>query len=450
MKILTYVQAREEIKWELSEEQIKMVLTVSGRAKEWVGKLAKMIGENREQKNIEYREVEMVEQSGMGREILKMIPREEWVYLVNPSLAPGDRMVVREGVVREGRLYSVAVAEWILAQEIGLIYKLSEKPFTPEEGKIVQLLWNKQETIVDREEIATAMWGERWSEKYSDWGIDAVIHRVRAKIVGNWQLITVKGRGYMLAGKGQSTKAPNLALKRNERVAEIPGSIYPSDEYLKYMNDVKRPRKVYKDLFEALRPAKLAQGELTGKILCVNSYSYDNVDSVAVWAPKASIYFAHYDPRAIEMHQARIRELGVEQRVQSIYDDLRESKLKESSFDMVINDFRLNFNRDDQQNRAMMKNTWRILKPGGIALISTVVDERYESLRYGIDQEKAPVNGNKPGLFQADEHLVRRCWSVPYWRGLFEKTGFSEVGEFDIDEGKRWEPCYRRWWLKKE
>lgn len=467
MEILTYVQARGEIKGELSEEQVGRVLTISGRAKEWIGRIEEMI-RNNEQKNIEYRDVEIVEQSGMGREILKQIPREEWVYLVNPSLATDDCLVVKERIVMNGKLFSASFGAWLAAQEIGLIYKITDKSLADEEAKIVRLLWQKQETVVEREEIASAVWGGEWAEKYSDWGIDALMHRVRAKLSGKWQLVTIKGRGYLLAVANKPTQAPKVAMSREERVHEIPGSIYPSDEYLKYMNDPKRVRKVYEDLFRAVEreldhsTIKLLNHLNNAKILCVNSYSYDNVDAVAKWNSAAKIYFVHYDPRAIEMHNERIKELGVADRVESIYDDLRESKLKDNSFDLVINDFRLNFNQNDQQNRAMMKNTWRVLVPGGIAIVSTVVDGKYENVRYGVDQEKAPINASRPGMFQGDEHLVRRAWSVPYYRQLWEKSGFKNVKEFDIEEGKRWGagsvsltvnpwsgPFYRRWVLKK-
>jgi DNA-binding winged helix-turn-helix (wHTH) protein/SAM-dependent methyltransferase len=461
MEILTYVQARGEIKGELSEEQIRRILTISGRAKEWIGKIANCVNQSVGSLP-EGSDVEIVEVSGMGREILQQVPREEWVYLVNPSLATAQAWVVRENIVVNGKLFSLALGEWLASQEIGLIFKISEKKLTSEEAKIVRLLWQKQESVVEREEIAQVVWGAEWAQKYSDWGIDALMHRVRAKLSGKWQLVTIKGRGYMLASVDKPTQAPKVALSRGERVYEIPGSIYPSDEYLKYMNDPTRVRKVYLDLFRALRLAALAQGELTGKILCVNSYSYDNVDAIVKWAPGAKVYFAHYDPRAIEMHQERIKELGVADRVESWHDDLRDSKLKDASFEIVINDFRLNFNQDDQQNLAMMKNTWRVLKPGGIAIISTVVDGKYENVRYGVDQEKAPINAKRPGQFQGDEHLVRRAWSVPYWRQLFGKVGFSKVQEFDIEEGKRWGaglvslsvdpwsgPFYRRWVIVK-
>lgn len=467
MKILTYVQARSEIVQEMSEEQVGRVLTISGRAREWMSVIAKMVSEPTRTVLVGR---DMVEVSGMGREILRLVPREEWVYLVNPSLAPSESKVVRENVVVEGRLFSSALTEWLSAQEMGLIYKLSEQDFTQEEAKIMCLLWQKQECVCEREEIAEAMWEQAWSEKYSDWGIDAIMSRLRKKLSGNWQIVTIKGRGYMLASSLKPSKAPQVVLGRGELVEEIAGSIYPSDEYLKYMNDPKRVRKVYADLFKAIEKDQILNLKFSNsqiKILCVNSYSYDNVDSILAWV-KANkwegvrVYFAHYDPRAVEMHQERIKELGMESRVESHYDDLRESKMKGSMFDIVINDFRLNFNQNDQQNKTMMKNTWRVLKLGGIALISTVVDGRYENVRYGVDQEKAPINAGNPGVFQADEHLMRRCWSVPYWRQLFKKAGFEEIREFDVEEGKRWGagsvtlsvdpwsgPFYRRWRLIK-
>lgn len=257
-------------------------------------------------------------------------------------------------------------------------------------------------------------------------------------------------------------------LGKSELPVAIPGSIYPSDEYLKYMNDQRCVRKMYSDLFLAMEKDKLEirKNEIR-KVLCVNSYSYDNVDAIVKWvgAQKiagAEITFTHYDPRMIELHQARIRELGVSEWVACLYDDLRESRLKSGSMDLIINDFRLNFNQNDAQNRAMMKHTYRVLKSGGVALMSTVVDGKYENVRYGVDQEKAPINANKPGTFQADEHLVRRCWSVPYYKQLWEKTGFGNAQEFDIEEGKRWGgknatltvdpwsgPYYRRWLVRQ-
>lgn len=465
MEILTYLQARELIPPELSEEQAQMILTATGRAKEWIGKCSKLVGQSKVGD-----EMELVEESGMGRSVLKMIPRTEWVYLVNPSLAPHESQVEREGIVHGGKIFSTAFATWLDKQEIGEIYRLSEADFTPDEARVMRRLWEKQEGIVEREEVATVLWDEEWSNKYSDWALDALVSRLRKKLNGKWQIVTIKSRGYMLARGVKPTMALSRVLGKEKLPVVIPGSIYPSNEYLCYMNDEKRVRKVYKDLFAALGREKIPgirKQQLGMSILCVNSYSYDNVDAIVKWVKEqklsgVQVTFTHYDPRAIELHQTRIGELGVADWVACLHDDMRESKVVQSSMDLVINDFRLNFNQNDAQNRAMMKHTYRVLRPGGVALISTVVDGKYENVRYGVDQEKAPINANKPGTFQADEHLVRRCWSVVYYKQLWEKSGFEDAVEFDVEEGKRWGgknvtlttdpwsgPYYRRWKLEK-
>ena len=466
MKILTYLQARDDVPEGLTEAEVARVLTIAGKAHEWIGKVGAAV-----RKHPEYNDVQIVEMTGMGREVVRQTPRAEWVYLVNPSLAPEEAYIAKEQILVNGKLFSPALAAWLSAGEMGTIYRLSQRAFTKEEARCARLLWQKQEQIVDRETIATAIWGDTWSEQYSDWGIDAAISRFRKKLDGQWQLFTIKGRGYMLAASVKPTGALSAVLGRETPVTAIPDSIYPTDEYLKYMNDQTRVRKVYKDLFEAMRHEKITNHKFSNSqinILCVNSYSYDNVDAVAQWIKDrglrdVKVYFTHYDPRAIELHRKRIEELTLASQFTVLYDDLRESKLQNESMDLVINDFRLNFNQNDNQNRAVLAHTRRILRDGGVAIISAVVDGKYENQRYGKDQEKAPINAQRPGQFQADEHLVRRCWSVPYYRQLFTKAGFSDISEFDIEEGRRWGagsvsstvdpwcgPYYRRWVLSKD
>ena len=90
--------------------------------------------------------------------------------------------------------------------------------------------------------------------------------------------------------------------------------------------------------------------------------------------------------------------------------------------------------------------------------MSTVVDARYESKRYGHDQEKAPINKNRPWEFIGAENLLRKCFTVPYYKQLIRDSRFDVVAEFDIEEGKRWKYidndwrrglCYRRWLCRK-
>ena len=159
------------------------------------------------------------------------------------------------------------------------------------------------------------------------------------------------------------------------------------------------------------------------------------------------------------MHQERAEKMGLSN-IHVNYDDIRNSNFKDKFFDVIINDFRLNFNLNDKQNTQAMKNIFRLLKAEGSILISVVVDARYESKRFGADQEKAPTNKDKPWTFAADEGLERKCFPVPYYKRLFKKSGFKIVKEFDIDEGKIWftkfkhyeethQPAYRRFLLKK-
>ncbi|MFH1244730.1 MAG: helix-turn-helix domain-containing protein, partial [bacterium] len=267
MEILTYVQARELIPTDLTEEQVQMVLTVSGRAKEWIEKCSKAVSRC-------HSDTELVETSGMGRAILQQVPQNEWVYLVNPSLAPDGSQVVKEQLVRDGRIFAEPFKAWLGAQEIGLIYRLSEAEFTVDEARIVRKLWEKQEQIVDREEMAQVLWGEEWSTKYSDWALDALVSRLRKKMSGRWQIITIKGRGYLLAQAEKPTGAVTRILGKGVGPYQQAGSIYPSDEYLAYMNDQKRVRKVYRDLFLAMQKEKITNFSNSQiNILCVNSYS---------------------------------------------------------------------------------------------------------------------------------------------------------------------------------
>lgn len=460
MEILTYLQGRKRLNGDWTEDQIRLILTVSGRSADWIGKISAIV-----KGNGVINEIGLVEQSGMGKSILDLIGEEEWVYLVNPSLAPKQTKIVEEGVVSEGKVFSEACRKWFLAQEKGSQLELSQQEWTVEEAAAVRCLHMKQETIVEREEIAQAVWEENWTSKYSDWALDALVHRLRRKLGPRWQITTIKGRGYILA---RSTKPKFKIADGNKKlITELPGSIYPSAEYLAYMNDPSKPRKVYSDLLAAIAQDKIKiplRNEMT--VICVNSYSIDNVDAIKDWVhssklQQVQVYWTHYDPRALEMHRNRIRELECEGWMETLYDDLRDSRLKENTIDILINDFRLNMNQDDRQNQRMMANTYRILAKDGVALISTVVDGRYESDKYGQDQEKAPINARNPGIFQADEHLVRRCWSVPYYRQLFVQAGFLSIKEYEVSEGRRWGkdsvnagnewegPYYRRWRLRK-
>lgn len=71
------------------------------------------------------------------------------------------------------------------------------------EHKIFDLL-SSNDRVIKREEIAKAIWEHEAAEKYSDWAIDQVIHRLREKIekgFAPYEIQTKKGEGFILLAK---------------------------------------------------------------------------------------------------------------------------------------------------------------------------------------------------------------------------------------------------------
>jgi DNA-binding winged helix-turn-helix (wHTH) protein len=306
--------------------------------------------------------------------------------------------------------------------------------FTRQEQKAYDLLLQKSDRLVARDDIARAIWGKLWLKKYSDWRIDRLIYLLRRKIPAKYSIRTVRNRGYVFFKHSLQVDG-DLKL-------ENPGTL-PTKPYLEYMNDLKNKRRVLEDLFKVLKLNKTPH-----EILIINSYSFDNVDAAAKSFPKSEVFFTNFDPRALKLHQDRTDKLKLTN-FHSMHDDIRKSVLKDGLFDLVINDFRLNFNTSNAQNKLAMTNICRILRPGGKAVISVVVDARFESEKYGRNQENAPINKDKPWKFIAQEGLERKCFTVPYYKRLFEQSGFKTVLEFDIKQGKNWSPPYRRFILTK-
>lgn len=60
---------------------------------------------------------------------------------------------------------------------------------------------SKKEEIVSRDEVAKSIWDENWTEKYSDWAIDKLMHEIRKKLrlsKTNYNIETINGKGYIL------------------------------------------------------------------------------------------------------------------------------------------------------------------------------------------------------------------------------------------------------------
>lgn len=305
---------------------------------------------------------------------------------------------------------------------------------TKSEQKTFDILLKKSGRITSRDEIAQNVWGKLWLQKYSDWQIDRLIYLLRRKISSHYNIRTLRNSGYLLFPKGLAI--PSLPPP------DTTGTV-PTQEYLEYMNNPKNKRRTLKDLFKNL-PLKIS----AQKILVVNSFSADNVSAVFKQFPQATTYFSNFDLRALEIHQEKINELNA-RRFSTVLDDLRQSLFRNNFFDLIINDFRLNFNTNHRQNLQAMASTFRILKPRGKVLVSVVVDGRFESPKYGCNQEKAPLNKYKPWTFKAQENLPRFCFTVPYYCWLFKDCGFQIGKEFDLKNGQSWILPYRRFLLKK-
>lgn len=329
------------------------------------------------------------------------------------------------------------------------------------EDKVAQLLLAHINEIVTRDDIAKALWGNRWIERYSEYMIDKTIYRLRKKLLNDYKITTLRNRGYILSKQNEDLTS---LFKEALPVKDSQG-ITPPLRYLEYMNDKKNLRKTLSDLFFSIKRERITQMiklPISPSILVINSFSFDNVDAIANWTKEIKVnpkvFFSNFDDRAIKLHNQRINKLGFNN-FYSMFDDIRETRLKPDSFDLVINDFRLNFNTSHEQNLNTMRNTHKIAKERGFLLISVVVDPRYESPRYGNNQQKAPINTSAPSTFIFSENLKRFCFTVPYYKKIFKRTGFQLIKEFDIEEGKSWfkkqayikerEPSFRRYLLRK-
>lgn len=302
---------------------------------------------------------------------------------------------------------------------------MDEVLLTKSEQRCFDILLEKSGKITSRDEIAQSVWQNRWLEKYSDWQIDRLIYLLRKKLPKKYSIKTLRNSGYILLSKGVSI--PKL------KTSKVKGT-QPTDSYLEYMNNPKNKRKVLKDMYKSIN-FKLSPK----KILVVNSYSYDNVDSTYKKFPNSEVYFSNFDARALKLHQEEIEKLSLE-KVYTAFDDIRNSIFKDNFFDLVINDFRLNFNLTNKQNIATIENIYRILKKGGFAAVSVVIDPRYKDNR---------INKDKPYHFEAEEGLVRKCFTSAYYEKLFANSGFKIIKEFDIENGKKWKPEFRRFLLQK-
>lgn len=72
-------------------------------------------------------------------------------------------------------------------------------PLTSQEIDVFENFKTKTGKLVTRDEVAQAMWGAQWVDKYSDWAIDKLISKLKGKLIySSYKILSVRGRGYKL------------------------------------------------------------------------------------------------------------------------------------------------------------------------------------------------------------------------------------------------------------
>ena len=70
-----------------------------------------------------------------------------------------------------------------------------------QERRVFSRLQLHLNTIINREELAEAIWGKEWEDKYSEWAIDKLVQRLRDKILQSrlpFKIMTKRKQGFMM------------------------------------------------------------------------------------------------------------------------------------------------------------------------------------------------------------------------------------------------------------
>lgn len=107
------------------------------------------------------------------------------------------------GYLNNGSIFSPLFQAYLQKSNVLAILAITQS-LTDVELRLYNKLKNNIEHVVDRTEIAQALWEEDWEEKYSDWAIDQLIHRIREKLkkaLAPYEIITKKNEGFYLKQK---------------------------------------------------------------------------------------------------------------------------------------------------------------------------------------------------------------------------------------------------------
>ena len=128
----------------------------------------------------------------------------EYQYLKSIQIIEEDRNQIRLGIPllstvieHENRLNNFKIRENnLFIGNIDITMKLS-----PKERAFMLLLLSFKKRVMSRDTVAKTIWGKDWEEKYSDWAIDRLAHRMRRKLktlgIDEKLLKTVKKKGFI-------------------------------------------------------------------------------------------------------------------------------------------------------------------------------------------------------------------------------------------------------------
>ncbi|HQF36444.1 MAG TPA: helix-turn-helix domain-containing protein [Candidatus Dojkabacteria bacterium] len=113
-----------------------------------------------------------------------------------------NNFLISTGLVdSQGKWFSELFREYI--ENIDLHFStLKDEVFISQMTYSQKLIWDilksNQNNIVTKEQIATVLWGDLWTDKYSEWTIEKQISNIRRKLPLKYELKSVYGKGYML------------------------------------------------------------------------------------------------------------------------------------------------------------------------------------------------------------------------------------------------------------
>jgi DNA-binding response OmpR family regulator len=86
------------------------------------------------------------------------------------------------GFTKKEKIFSPIFEQYLLKKISRNTSTKLEFLLSSQELKVFNLLKQNKESIVSRDQIALVLWEDQAQDKYSDWSIDQIIHRIRNKI----------------------------------------------------------------------------------------------------------------------------------------------------------------------------------------------------------------------------------------------------------------------------